>query len=155
MGCCSHTPSLSASLPKHPFMTAKCFTVSCKFKEDRGDLETVKYCSVHEYQKRAADGGEGMADGSKHPLDLSDLTVINAGVSVGLGTVVAVDPKAKVFITVMQSTHHLLRKMRSNYSSTNDNTPFIAQGFKGFIGNKSEKSICKGPGMLALGLKRV
>lgn len=59
----------------------------------------------------------------------SDLTVINAGVSVGLGTVVAVDPKAKVFSAVTQSTHHLLRKMRYNYSSTNYNRPFIAQGF--------------------------
>lgn len=70
----------------------------------------VKYCSLHEYHKRAADGGEGMADSSKRPLDFSDLTVINAGVSVGLGTVVAVDPKAKVFTTVMQSTHHLLKR---------------------------------------------
>lgn len=47
---------------------------------------------------------------------------MRAGFSVGLRTVVAVDPKAKVFTTVTQSTHKVLRKMRFNYSSTNYNT---------------------------------
>lgn len=77
---------------------------------------------------------------------------MRAGVSVGLRTVVAVDPKAKVFTPVTQSTRNVLRKMRFNYSSTNYNT---AASTRVSYRRRVEKNTLKCQALLALGLKRV